>query len=82
MRYASDENFIDLGAAKTTPITELRIAKLKAIIWQRDSREEGISYTVGFQRNDRDVRRFPPADLLILAKLADKAHSFISDLEP
>ncbi len=70
----------------TRPV-EIRIGRLKAAIWRNES--DGHTYhTVSFHRlyrNDegewRSTSSFRRDDLLVLAKLADRAHSHILPLQ-
>ena len=66
---------------------EVRIGRLKAAIWRNES-ENRDYYTVSFSRlhrNEEGEWRSTPSfrrdDLLLLAKLADRAHSCILDLQ-
>lgn len=65
------------------PVAKLRIGLITASIWERTS-ENGSFYTVTFERRYRDAEgnwnsshSYDPQDLLVLAKLADLAHTKI-----
>ena len=68
------------------PVAEVRIGRVKAAIWQNDS-EGGVYHTVTFSRlyrtNEGDWRSsvsFRGHDLLLLAKVADAAHTRIFEI--
>ena len=68
------------------PVAKLRIGLINASIWQRSS-SEGTFYSASFERRYRDkegqwhsTQSFNADDLLVLAKLADQAHSKIQEL--
>jgi hypothetical protein len=67
---------------KTKPTSEIRIGKIKAAIWANET-ETGIRYNVTFSRlyKDGDAWKrsdsFGRDDLLLLAKIADQAHSVL-----
>jgi hypothetical protein len=67
---------------KTKPTSEIRIGKIKAAIWANET-ETGIRYNVTFSRlyKDGDTWKrsdsFGRDDLLLLAKIADQAHSVL-----
>lgn len=64
------------------PATQIRLGAIKAAVW-RNERENGAYYSVTFSRLYRDGDRwqqtesFGRDDLLLLAKVADHAHSWI-----
>lgn len=65
------------------PVAKLRIGLITASIWERAS-DNGNFYTVTFERRYRDSEgnwnsshSYDPQDLLVLAKLADLAHTKI-----
>ena len=69
------------------PIEELRIGRLKAAVWTNES-EDRTYHTVSFSRlyrNEegewRSTGSFRRGDLLLLAKLADRAHSRLFELQ-
>ena len=67
---------------KTKPIHEVRLGYIKAAVWKNET-EAGVRYNVTFSRIYRDVEEwkstdsFGRDDLLVLAKVADKTHSWI-----
>ena len=73
--------------ANQKPHDEVRIGAVKAAIWQNDVAGK-TRYSVTFSRIYRDAegqwktaQSFGRNDLLVLAKVADQAHSRIVDLE-
>ena len=73
---------------KAKPTSEIRIGKIKAAIWANET-ENGIRYNVTFCRLYKDgdgwkrSESFGRDDLLVLAKIADQAHSVLyQSLEP
>ena len=69
-----------------SPIDEIRIGAVKAAIWPNDS-EGGVFHTTTFERvyrtSDgewRSSRSFGERHLLLLAKVADAAHTRIHQL--
>src|SRR6516165_7570693 len=70
-------------APKQRPAQTIRYGRLKAAIWRQES-DKGPWYSVAFARSYRDQAdnwqssgSFGRDDLLVLAKLADQAHSWI-----
>ena len=70
-------------AQPSKPIAKLRLGLVYANIWQRITEEDAF-YSVSFERRYRDkdgnwksTHSFNTDDLLLLAKLADKAHTEI-----
>lgn len=78
---------------KTKPVAEIRVGRIKAAIW-KNTNENGDLYNVTFSRlyrldeakrdnkKDKGWRNsdsFGRDDLLLLAKVADQAHSYIVD---
>ena len=68
------------------PVAKLRIGLINANIWQRVTDEDAF-YSVSFERRYRDndgnwqsTHSYNVDDLLILAKLADQAHTEITEL--
>lgn len=68
------------------PVAKLRIGLINASIWQRNS--DNSFYAVSFERRYRDsdgdwksTHSYNADDLLLLAKLADQAHSEILRLQ-
>ena len=76
------ENEVRMQNAKTKPINEVRLGHLKAAVWKNDT-ESGVRYNVTFSRLYKDgdqwksTESFGRDDLLLLAKVADQAHSWI-----
>lgn len=71
-----------------TPIEELRIGAVKAAIWQNQVRDGVVRYNVTFGRlyrtesgEWRTTSSFGRNDLLVLAKLADQAHTRLFALQ-
>lgn len=68
------------------PVDEVRIGRIKAAIWANPA-ENGVRHNVTFSRlykegdQWRDTDSFGRDDLLLLAKVADRAHSRIYDLQ-
>ena len=71
--------------ATPKPVTEVRIGRVKATIW-RNGAEEHSRHNVIFSRLYKDgdqwksTQSFGRNDLLVLAKVADQAHSRIFEL--
>jgi hypothetical protein len=71
---------------KQKPAAEVRVGAIKAAIW-RNEVEKGSRYNVTFQRLYKDgdewrsSQSFGRDDLLLLAKVADLAHSRITELQ-
>jgi|1048.fasta_scaffold61360_1 hypothetical protein len=69
-------------ATKNNPPKEVRMGSIKATIWKNDT-EAGTRHNVTFSRLYRDganwksTESFGRDDLLLLAKVADEAHSWI-----
>lgn len=69
---------------KQTPIHEVRLGRIKAAVWKNET-EGGVRYNVTFTRlykekDDKDWKftdSFGRDDLLLVSKVADKAHSWI-----
>ena len=67
---------------KQKPIHEVRIGSIKAAIWKNET-ENGVRYNVTLGRLYKDgdqwksTDSFGRDDLLVLAKVADQAHSWI-----
>lgn len=71
----------------TQPELELRLGRLKAPIWTNES-EDRTYHTVSFSRlyrnkegEWRSTGSFRRGDLLLLAKLADRVHSRLFELQ-
>jgi len=69
---------------KDTPVHEIRLGSIKAAIW-RNTTSNGVRHNVTFSRLYKDGEEwksndsFGRDDLLVLAKVADQAHSWICD---
>jgi hypothetical protein len=67
---------------RNKPIQEVRLGRIKAAIWP-NSTETGVRYNVTFSRlykvddDWKDSDSFGRDDLLLLAKVADRAHTWI-----
>ena len=72
--------------ANPQPVAEIRIGRVKAAIWQNGT-EERMRHSVTFSRLYKDgeqwkrTRSFGNNDLLVLAKVADQAHSRIFEFQ-
>jgi hypothetical protein len=73
------------AAGSKAPVKTLRLGRIKAAIWENESDQQKF-YNVTFARgymdeakNWHDSDSFGRDDLLLLAKLADQAHTFIFD---
>lgn len=71
---------------KSKPVAEVRLGSIKAAIWKNET-EAGTRHSVTFERlyHEGDMWRstasFGRDDLLVLAKVADLAHSKIHELK-
>ncbi len=72
--------------ANPKPISEVRIGRVKAAIWSNET-EGRMRHNVTFSRLYKDdagewksTQSFGRSDLLVLAKVADQAHSRIFEL--
>ena len=69
---------------KTKPIHEIRLGAIKASIWENQT-ETGTRYNVTVSRLYKDgdawkrTESFGRDDLLVVAKVADQAHTWIID---
>lgn len=69
---------------KTKPLHEMRLGSIKAAIWKNET-NNGPRYNATFSRLYRDSDEWKSADsfgrddLLVLAKVADQAHSWICE---
>jgi hypothetical protein len=67
---------------KDKPIHEVRMGMIKVAVWKNDT-QNGVLYKATFSRSYRDgnewktTESFGRDDLLVLAKVADQAHSWI-----
>ena len=72
---------------KEKPVNEVRFGAIKAAIWKNDT-TGGVRYNVTLSRIYKDKEddqwkstdSFGRDDLLVLAKVADQAHSWIHSL--
>lgn len=68
--------------SKAQPVHEVRLGRIKAAVWRSTSRND-LHYNVTFSRIYRDGETWKTSDsfgcddLLLLAKVADQAHSWI-----
>ena len=72
--------------ANPKPVAEIRIGRVKAAIWPNET-EGRTRHNVTFSRLYKDgeqwktTQSFGSNDLLVLAKVADRAHSRIFELQ-
>ena len=72
---------------KTKPVHEVRLGSIKAAIWENPV-GDGIKYNVQFSRLYKDgeewksTESFGREDLLLVAKIADQAHTWIFEHPP
>ena len=72
--------------ANPKPVAEIRIGRVKAAIWPNET-EGRTRHNVTFSRLYKDgeqwktTQSFGSNDLLVLAKVADQAHSRIFELQ-
>ena len=66
------------------PVQEVRLGRIKAAIWENETQGGALRHNVTFQRiyqddkgNWQSSESFGRDDLLLLAKVADLAHSWI-----
>lgn len=68
---------------KQKPTAEVRLGSIKAAIWENPIADGGIRHNVTFSRIYKDENEWKTSesfgrdDLLLLAKVADEAHSWI-----
>jgi hypothetical protein len=68
--------------ARARPVEEIRMGAVRAAIWRNET-ENGVRHNVTFERIFRDGQEwrstgsFGRDDLLLLAKVADQAHTWI-----
>jgi len=73
-----------MNNTKQKPAHEVRIGAIKAAIWKNDT-QAGVRYNTTFTRSYKDKEEnewkttdsFGREDLLVLSKVADRAHSWI-----
>lgn len=70
-------------ASRNQPVHRIRVARVEGAIWQNQS-ENGTWYNVTLSRSYKDANdewksadSFSGDDLLLVAKVADQAHSWI-----
>jgi len=72
--------------AKTKPVAEVRYGNVRAAIWRNESQESSW-FNVTFERSYRDEDEFKSSqsfgrdDLLLLAKVANEAHTLVYDMQ-
>jgi len=71
------------AAGAKQPVKTLRLGRIKAAVWENESDKQAF-YSVKFSRgyvdeakNWHDTDSFGRDDLLLVAKLADQAHTYI-----
>lgn len=81
---SSNRNNSAPGAAPA-PVRTLRLGRIKAAVWENSSDQRAF-FNVTFARTYmdadkkfRDTDSFGRDDLLLLAKLADQAHTFVCE---
>ena len=68
--------------AKNKPIKELRMGPVKCLVWENET-QNGIRHNVTFSKlykqDDewKETQSFGRDDLMLIAKLADQAHTWI-----
>lgn len=73
-------------APRPQPVHEVRLGGIKAAIWQNET-PTGVRYNVTFERLYKDgdqwksTDSFGRDDLLLLGKVADRAHTWIIEPE-
>lgn len=78
-----DRNQSQGPGTKVRPVQEIRLGAIKAAIWRNETETGGVRYNTTFERlyRDGDSWKSSPTfgrdDLLILAKVADQAHTWI-----
>lgn len=86
-RYSNSPSRNPSSAAATGsgPVKTLRLGRIKAVIWENGA-DQRTFYNVTFARTYMDDEKkfhdsdsFGRDDLLLVAKLADRAHSFICE---
>jgi hypothetical protein len=69
--------------ADNKPAQEIRFGRLRVAIWENQTQENGTMYNVTFSRLYKDGKQWKDStsfgrdDLLLIAKLADAAHTWI-----
>ena len=74
---------VSMPTQKQKPIHEVRLGAIKAAVWKNTIDKGGVRYNVTLSRLYKDgddwksTESFGRDDLLIVAKVADQAHSWI-----
>ena len=73
--------------SNTKPVEEVRVGTVKAAIWPNPTESGAVRYNVTFSRiykdadgNWKSTSSFGRDDLLVLAKVADQAHTKIFEI--
>lgn len=72
---------------KTKPTHEIRLGTIKAVVWKNDTESRGPRFNVKLTRIYKEgdtwksTESFGRDDLLVVSKVADKAHSWIHQQE-
>lgn len=80
----SDKTAPTMATPKNKPVHEVRLAAVKAAIWKNDT-ESGVRFNVTITRLYKDgddwknTDSFGRDDLLLVAKVADLAHTWICE---
>ena len=77
-----------MTTSKNAPVDHIRLGAVQAAIWANDT-ENGVRYSATFERRYFDAKAndwkssgsYNRDDLLVLAKVADLAHSRIHELQ-
>jgi hypothetical protein len=73
------------GSTQPKPVHEVRLGTIKAAIWANDT-QVGVRHNVTFSRLYKDGESWKTSDsfgrddLLVLAKVADQAHTWICQI--
>jgi hypothetical protein len=71
------------------PIHEIRLGRIRAAVWENEG-SKGVMHSVTFSRLYKDEKTdhwadstsFGRDDLLLLSKVADRAHSWVLEQHP
>ena len=72
-------------AQKQKPVNEIRLGRIRAAIWANQTEHRDVWFNVTVTRLYKDgdqwknTESFGRDDLLVVAKVADRAHSWICD---
>ena len=76
-----------MSSTTTKPVKEVRVGAVKAAIWRNESDSGVVRFNTTFSRIYKDAEgnwkatsSFGRDDLLVVAKVADQAHSAIFEL--